>query len=843
MSHGYLPPLLLLLMVTLVRAGGSRPPAPGDEDDNCTGTFPAVPNTIRLLDTRSYTDLGRTLFLAARWNDSGSACALVLHACTTTTEEAVLRTQPIRFGGVAPEAVEITIEIEFSFNDSSPGCVGSLQFFTDTSTAPDMAIMPPITCGDTSPQTRYFPVSNLGGTDPFFLILRALANMDAAFCVDVTRFRVHVQQCVEDENEQASYGEGLSGQTVTGVCVANSEVSAGSSLNATCGRDGLYDFGSAGGCECVAGYQPDGDECQACLANTFKPSPGNDNCMPCPANSTAASTGSVECACVPNYVRSNSGDVTTACDVCAMGSFRDGASCVTCPAGSSTTTLDAAECDCDGDSTTSGGSRTTTGDPCGGSDCSSGFFFINGRCEPCPYQSDTSGTGATECVCNSGYVDGTATTTTTGCTVCAGDFYQSGTAGGGEPICSACPTNSQRDIALPAADGCPCNSGFDRADRGDLSLGCIVCAEDFYQTGTAGGGEALCSACPANSERDIALPASDGCPCITGFGRTDETDLSLGCIVQYGFTSQELTVAESASGVLTVELGASIAQTVTITVQEDSPIGVAVVPSTLTFMPGNPIMQTITITVDDDDVALEPDVSFSLSLQTSDAILGGGRYGTVQVTVTDDDDTVTVGFISSSVSFNESDGQVSVVVGKSAEIGSDLMLTVTGSIGGNSVSENVVFTPGPNNRETVSLSIPNDETDNENVVSNLMLQLGSPNDRVTIGDGGAYFSTIAVTVVDDDPAEPSEGLATGAIIGIAAGAAGGAVVAACLCLICVLVCRFRVNRQGYYATYEDKAAEPSMIRYSASLRSISSQTVVPAEGKAAVPTKENEFYV
>ena len=37
--------------------------------------------------------------------------------------------------------------------------------------------------------------------------------------------------------------------------------------------------------------------------------------------------------------------------------------------------------------------------------------------------------------------------------------------------------------------------------------------------------------------------------------------------MQYGFTSQELTVAESASDVLTVELGASIAQTVTITVQ------------------------------------------------------------------------------------------------------------------------------------------------------------------------------------------------------------------------------------------------------------------------------------
>lgn len=53
----------------------------------------------------------------------------------------------------------------------------------------------------------------------------------------------------------------------------------------------------------------------------------------------------------------------------------------------------------------------------------------------------------------------------------------------------------------------------------------------------------------------------------------------------------------------------------------------------------------------------------------------------------------------------------------------------------------------------------------------------------------------------------------------------------------------QVKRQGFYNTYEDtQTSPPRMLRYSASLRSISSQSVVPVEGKNAAQ-KENEFFV
>eukprot|EP00731_Ephydatia_muelleri_P014617 Em0008g337a len=82
-------------------------------------------------------------------------------------------------------------------------------------------------------------------------------------------------------------------------------------------------------------------------------------------------------------------------------------------------------------------------------------------------------------------------------------------------------------------------------------------------------------------------------------------------------------------------------------------------------------------------------------------------------------------------------------------------------------------------------------------------------------------------------------------LAIAIGAAvGGGVLAILILLIIIVVvcvCRIQVNRQGFYETNEDKVTEPTMLRYSASLRSLTSQTVVPIDGRAAA--KENEFYV
>ena len=94
----------------------------------------------------------------------------------------------------------------------------------------------------------------------------------------------------------------------------------------------------------------------------------------------------------------------------------------------------------------------------------------------------------------------------------------------------------------------------------------------------------------------------------------------------------------------------------------------------------------------------------------------------------------------------------------------------------------------------------------------------------------------------DQPAEDDNVFTLEVIIGIAVGGIGLAILVILIILVSVVICRVRVNQQGYYTTDEDKQVQPTMLRYSASLRSISSQTVLPVDGARAAP-KENEFYV
>ncbi len=104
-----------------------------------------------------------------------------------------------------------------------------------------------------------------------------------------------------------------------------------------------------------------------------------------------------------------------------------------------------------------------------------------------------------------------------------------------------------------------------------------------------------------------------------------------------------------------------------------------------------------------------------------------------------------------------------------------------------------------------------------------------------------FLSSVLCAVPPADE-EDDEGLGFGAIIGIAVGGVGLAILVLFIVLVSIVICRIRVNQQGYYATDEDKQVQPTMLRYSASLRSISSQTVVPVDGGRVEP-KENEFYV
>ena len=83
------------------------------------------------------------------------------------------------------------------------------------------------------------------------------------------------------------------------------------------------------------------------------------------------------------------------------------------------------------------------------------------------------------------------------------------------------------------------------------------------------------------------------------------------------------------------------------------------------------------------------------------------------------------------------------------------------------------------------------------------------------------------------------------IIGIAVAGAAILILIFLILLVSICICRFNASRQGFYITDEDKTANPpSMLRYSASLRSISSRAVVPIiDGKGQLTEKENEFYV
>ena len=85
----------------------------------------------------------------------------------------------------------------------------------------------------------------------------------------------------------------------------------------------------------------------------------------------------------------------------------------------------------------------------------------------------------------------------------------------------------------------------------------------------------------------------------------------------------------------------------------------------------------------------------------------------------------------------------------------------------------------------------------------------------------------------------SGGLTTPVLIGIIVGGVALAILALFIVILCVCIARLRVNRQGFYFTNEDKSQAPQMLRYSASLRSISSQTVMPIDGR----DKENEYMV
>lgn len=110
-----------------------------------------------------------------------------------------------------------------------------------------------ITCRETSPRTFTYDA-----TQAFELVFNA--SFPEGDCVTVTKVRVYAtfEPCDMETIDYATYPMTNHLVMASGMCVANSVQRDGSSLMRTCMNGTFADIpGSAGGCVCLAGYQPD----------------------------------------------------------------------------------------------------------------------------------------------------------------------------------------------------------------------------------------------------------------------------------------------------------------------------------------------------------------------------------------------------------------------------------------------------------------------------------------------------------------------------------------------------------------------------------------------------------
>jgi type IV secretory pathway VirJ component len=285
----------------------------------------------------------------------------------------------------------------------------------------------------------------------------------------------------------------------------------------------------------------------------------------------------------------------------------------------------------------------------------------------------------------------------------------------------------------------------------------------------------------------------------------------------------------------------------------------------LTFAPGR-TKECLMINIIDDEVAGEADEQYRLSLQADDVrVMVMTPGGEADVIIRDDDTegVVVAQFEQTSYEADENAGSIEVCVTINAAA-VQVDITVIGvvvlapdspsapSVG--TLNQMLTFAPG-RTKECLMINIIDDEVAGEadeqyrlslqaDDVRVMVMTPGGEADVIIRDDDteGVVVAQFEQTSYEADEDAGSNAFPIEAVIGACVGGAVLAVIAAILCLLCLCVWRFYVKRRGFYHTNEDSQAAPTMLRYSASLRSISSQSVVVAEGKQATQ-KENEFFV
>jgi len=275
-------------------------------------------------------------------------------------------------------------------------------------------------------------------------------------------------------------------------------------------------------CTCVPGFTgPNGGNCTACPAGTYKNSTGEADCVICPRDSYSTVAQAVCSSCPANSYSPN-GSLTVLSCSCGRGySGPDGGPCLACTPGSYKDVNGTAVCD--------------TCRP----DTYSGFGFD--VCAPCPSHSfSPRGSSLVNCTCDIGFsgpgggpcppcrpgtykdFNGSAA-----CLLCPGDSYQDRN---GSTTCTDCPAQTTSGNGSFTVTNCSCVSGWVGPNGGNCSrcvpgtykpevgsMACTLCPTDTYSTLEGAIEVSVCLDCPSNAISDPGAPNITDCKCRPGY--------------------------------------------------------------------------------------------------------------------------------------------------------------------------------------------------------------------------------------------------------------------------------------------------------------------------------------
>ena len=300
-------------------------------------------------------------------------------------------------------------------------------------------------------------------------------------------------------------------------------------------------------CTCVPGYTgPDGLQCEACAAGTYKNFNGSAACLSCTGGSDKnlwSHPASVGCMCNAGYMLANEAAGASVppderggvlCQACEAGKFKSGvgdhgclqcevgkyaaagaAECSTCPPGSSAEAGSTSISDCGclpgyaGDPTDVGGCVA----------CTPGFnksYGGPGNCLACPigtYQTDNASTSCIDCLENS-ITAGLGATNESEC-LCDLGFYQESNETNDDRWCS------------------PCEEGHYKSELGPNE--CLLCnpvnvsvpgqcLEGQWWRECAPEHNSACVACKPNSWGPALSSSEINCVCNAGYSGPDGGD-------------------------------------------------------------------------------------------------------------------------------------------------------------------------------------------------------------------------------------------------------------------------------------------------------------------------------